>query len=84
MVDELTQELAYNGVDVSVITPYYNWNKKGETGYLEKDGFKFEKYLFLFFLLHNFFLVSFLLLVMGSFQLGLLCGEGTSGMRHSL
>jgi len=42
MVDELTQSLASMGEDVIVITPYYEKNRKGETGYLSKDpvGFK--------------------------------------------
>ena len=27
--------------EVYVITPYYHRNKKGETGYLLQDGFKY-------------------------------------------
>lgn len=41
MVDELTQELAKMNEEVMIISPYYERNKKGETGYLEKDGFKY-------------------------------------------
>ena len=37
MVDELSQGLADLGEDVWVISPYYHRNKKGETGYLERD-----------------------------------------------
>ena len=37
MVDELSYGLAKLGQEVWVISPYYNHNKKGETGYIEKD-----------------------------------------------
>ena len=37
MVDELSIGLASLGVDVWVISPYYERNRKGETGYLAKD-----------------------------------------------
>jgi hypothetical protein len=37
MVDELTVGLADLGEDVYVISPYYDKNRKGETGYLAKD-----------------------------------------------
>jgi starch synthase len=37
MVDELAQGLAALGEEVWVISPYYDKNKKGETGYLAKD-----------------------------------------------
>jgi glycogen synthase len=42
MVDELSIGLAHSGEDVIVISPYYERNRKGETGYLSKDpvGFK--------------------------------------------
>jgi starch synthase len=40
MVDDLTVELAHMKEDVIVISPYYERNKRGETGYLEKDGMK--------------------------------------------
>eukprot|EP00770_Monocercomonoides_exilis_P013406 MONOS_13354.1-p1 / transcript=MONOS_13354.1 / gene=MONOS_13354 / organism=Monocercomonoides_exilis_PA203 / gene_product=starch synthase / transcript_product=starch synthase / location=Mono_scaffold00815:16149-17732(-) / protein_length=493 / sequence_SO=supercontig / SO=protein_coding / is_pseudo=false len=43
MVDELTQDLAANGADVSVISPYYNVDRKGRTGYLAADGFRHLK-----------------------------------------
>ena len=42
MVDELTQELASMKEDVMVITPYYEVNKKGEKGYMKKEGFEFK------------------------------------------
>ena len=43
MVDELTQGLKSIGQDIIVITPYYERNRKGETGYLSRDpaGFKY-------------------------------------------
>jgi starch synthase len=43
MVDELTQGLALLGQEVICITPYYEKNRKGESGYLSKDpaGFKY-------------------------------------------
>jgi len=37
MVDELAIGLSDLGEDVWVISPYYHKNKKGETGYLERD-----------------------------------------------
>ena len=37
MVDELSYGLALLGQDVYVISPYYERNRKGETGYLAKD-----------------------------------------------
>jgi hypothetical protein len=38
MVDELAFGLASSlGQDIWVISPYYDRNRKGETGYLEKD-----------------------------------------------
>lgn len=37
MVDELTVCLAKLGQDIICITPYYEKNRKGETGYLSKD-----------------------------------------------
>eukprot|EP01099_Mayorella_cantabrigiensis_P002095 TRINITY_DN1920_c0_g2_i2.p1 TRINITY_DN1920_c0_g2~~TRINITY_DN1920_c0_g2_i2.p1 ORF type:complete len:779 (-),score=196.83 TRINITY_DN1920_c0_g2_i2:145-2481(-) len=40
MVDELTQDLAVMGCDVHVISPYYNRNRKGATGYLAQDGIR--------------------------------------------
>lgn len=42
MVDELTQEMAKMGEDVVVVTPYYELNKKGESGYMAKDGFEYQ------------------------------------------
>ena len=37
MVDELSIGLADLGQDVYVISPYYERNRKGETGYLSRD-----------------------------------------------
>ncbi len=37
MVDELSVGLANLGQDVIVISPYYDRNRRGQTGYLEKD-----------------------------------------------
>jgi starch synthase len=37
MVDELAYGLALLGQEVWVISPYYERNRKGETGYLAKD-----------------------------------------------
>lgn len=34
MVDELTQDLAKLGLDIRVISPYYNFDRDGKTGYL--------------------------------------------------
>ncbi len=40
MVDELSKELARLGEEVYIVTPYYQFNKKKETNYLLRDGFK--------------------------------------------
>jgi hypothetical protein len=37
MVDELSQGLVQLGQEVIIISPYYERNKKGETGYLSRD-----------------------------------------------
>ena len=37
MVDELSQGLTMLGEEIICISPYYERNRKGETGYLEKD-----------------------------------------------
>ena len=37
MVDELAYGLSLLGQEVWVISPYYERNRKGETGYLAKD-----------------------------------------------
>ena len=37
MVDELSIGLAKLGQDVTVISPYYERNRKGQTGYLAQD-----------------------------------------------
>jgi len=41
MVDELSQGLAKLGQEVIMISPYYEKNRKGETGYLLNDPAKF-------------------------------------------
>lgn len=38
MVDELTQALVTLGCEVIVVSPYYNFNSKGKTGYLKDEG----------------------------------------------
>ena len=43
MVSELTRSLAELGLDVRVISPYYNYDKKGNTGYLEEEGIKWQQ-----------------------------------------
>lgn len=43
MVDELSKELAKIGEEVYLITPYYEYNKKKETNYLARDGFKYDR-----------------------------------------
>lgn len=47
MVDELSIGLANLGQDVYVISPYYERNRKGVSGYLAKDpaGIKFVETL---------------------------------------
>ena len=42
MVDELSIGLAHMGQDVIVISPYYERNRKGESGYLSKDSVPFK------------------------------------------
>ncbi len=43
MVDQLSKELAKIGEEVYLITPYYEYNKKKQTNYLAKDGFKYDR-----------------------------------------
>ena len=43
MVDELTQQLAKLVPEVYVISPYYDYDRYGNTGYLEKDGVKWKQ-----------------------------------------
>jgi hypothetical protein len=43
MVDELTVGLAALGVKVTVISPFYDRNKKGKTDYLRADGVHWEQ-----------------------------------------
>lgn len=45
MVDELTQDLAKLGLDVKVISPYYNYNRDGKTAYLKSDGIEWLRNL---------------------------------------
>lgn len=47
LIDELTQGLSSLGLDIYVISPYYERNKKGETGYLARDpaGIKYWRNL---------------------------------------
>ena len=42
MVDELSQGLVSLGEEVWIISPYYDKNKKGESGYLANDKAKIE------------------------------------------
>lgn len=42
MVDELSQGLVRIGQEVIMISPYYEKNRKGETGYLQRDTVGFE------------------------------------------
>jgi len=42
MVDELTQDLVSLGCDITVISPYYNFNRHGKTGYLEDEGIEYQ------------------------------------------
>jgi starch synthase len=42
MVWELTKELVQLGLDIHVVSPYYNVNSKGEQGYLAKDGIEYK------------------------------------------
>ena len=43
MVDELTQGIAKLGQEVMVISPYYDRNRYGDTGYLSKDTMGIHK-----------------------------------------
>jgi starch synthase len=42
MVDELSQGFTKLGQEVIMISPYYEKNRKGETGYLQNDPAKFS------------------------------------------
>lgn len=42
MVDELSQGLVKLGQDIVLIAPYYEKNRKGETGYIYNDAAKFS------------------------------------------
>jgi len=42
LINELTITLSQLGHKIVVISPYYNMNKKGEQGYLAKDGIKLK------------------------------------------
>ena len=43
MVDELTRGLAQLGTNVTVITPYFERNRGGQTGYLAKDNIHWKR-----------------------------------------
>eukprot|EP01117_Protostelium_nocturnum_P000558 TRINITY_DN1062_c0_g1_i1.p1 TRINITY_DN1062_c0_g1~~TRINITY_DN1062_c0_g1_i1.p1 ORF type:complete len:1929 (+),score=827.64 TRINITY_DN1062_c0_g1_i1:180-5966(+) len=43
MVNELTQALAALGAEVHVISPYYNYDRKGKTGYLKDEGIVYKQ-----------------------------------------
>jgi len=43
MVNELTQALAALGAEVHVISPYYNYDRKGKTGYLKEEGIVYKQ-----------------------------------------
>mmetsp|Transcript_9844 Transcript_9844/g.30033 ORF Transcript_9844/g.30033 Transcript_9844/m.30033 type:complete len:1593 (-) Transcript_9844:1566-6344(-) len=43
MVDELTKGMVSLGMEVYVISPVYTVNRKGETGYLQRDGFQWTR-----------------------------------------
>jgi starch synthase len=43
MVNELTQALAALGCEVHVISPYYNFNRKGKTDYLKDEGIHYKR-----------------------------------------
>lgn len=45
MVDDLTLALAALGLDIYIISPYYNFNRKGKTGYLAEEGVKWSQNL---------------------------------------
>jgi len=45
MVNELTQALAALGAEVHVISPYYNYDRKGKTGYLKEEGITYRQNL---------------------------------------
>jgi hypothetical protein len=38
MVDDLTQALVSLGLEIHIISPYYNFNRKGKTDYLAAEG----------------------------------------------
>eukprot|EP00127_Corallochytrium_limacisporum_P003902 Clim_evm12s154 gene=Clim_evmTU12s154 len=43
MVEELTQRLSLLGLDIIVVSPFYDRNKKGEYDYLKKDGITYTR-----------------------------------------
>lgn len=43
MVDELAKELVRLGEEVYIFTPFYQYNKKKQTDYIQKDGFTYER-----------------------------------------
>lgn len=42
-MNELTQALASLGCEVHVISPYYNFNRKGKTDYLKDEGIHYKR-----------------------------------------
>jgi len=45
MVDDLTQALVSLGLEIHIISPYYNFNRKGKTDYLAAEGIKWVQNL---------------------------------------
>lgn len=43
MVNELTQAMAALGCEVHVISPYYNFNRKGKTDYLKDEAIHYQR-----------------------------------------
>eukprot|EP01119_Soliformovum_irregulare_P020831 TRINITY_DN6809_c0_g1_i1.p1 TRINITY_DN6809_c0_g1~~TRINITY_DN6809_c0_g1_i1.p1 ORF type:complete len:2064 (+),score=697.75 TRINITY_DN6809_c0_g1_i1:71-6262(+) len=43
MVNELTQAMASLGCEVHIVSPYYNYNRKGKTGYLAAEGIEYTR-----------------------------------------
>uniref|UniRef100_A0A0G4I0G9 Starch synthase n=1 Tax=Chromera velia CCMP2878 TaxID=1169474 RepID=A0A0G4I0G9_9ALVE len=42
MIDDLSATMATLGIDVWVISPYYDYNRKGQQGYLAADGIEWK------------------------------------------
>jgi len=43
MLDELTRALAVLGAEIHIISPYYNYNRKGNTDYLKAEGINYKQ-----------------------------------------